>query len=324
MAAKPWESSFPGIAREHVSVMNVMEPNLEELLKLTSPEKPKSFFVKKRSLSIPESMLSNLESILSPSKTTPPPLLPSLAKLNSMGSHHITTNSLSPSSRSLAVAFDANQPLLSSPYRLRVSIPTLNSHSPQKSPLSHKGLAIVTDKEGEAIIDKKRIVVEALKGFGHSISPLNVKTLSKDEVEGGSITKVEKEKSYEYERRSSNEQGTVDVGNNRKVVLKRDQATKVRSNDQELEISYVPGYMQSTESAKAKIRQINNASPGKKQEASVSPAPKRRNSLSRSDLKLSSPSSQRFISNVRTNSSRAFKDNMHVASVASEDVSTRV
>lgn len=323
MAAKPWESSFPGIAREHISVMNVMEPNLEELLKLTSPEKPKSFFVKKRSLSIPESMFNNLESILSPSKTTPPPLLPSLAKLNSMGSHHITTSSFSPSSRSLAIAFDANQPLLSSPYRLRVSMPTLNSHSPQKSPLSHKGLTIIPDKEGEAIIDKERIVVEALKGLGHSMSPLKVKTVSKDEVEGGSITKVEREKSYEYERRSSNEQGgtIIDVGNNPKVVLKRDQATKVRGNDKELEGSYVPGYMQSTESAKAKARQINNASPGKKQEASVSPAPKRRNSLSRSDLKLSSPSSQRFISNVRTNSSRAFKANMHVAS---EDVPTRV
>eukprot|EP00250_Pteridium_aquilinum_P011826 c20333_g1_i1 orf=639-2855(+) len=358
MAARPWESSFPGLAREHVSVMNVIDPNLlinNNNKGVPSPPKTTSF-VKKRSLSIPESILS-FEGILSPSKTTPPPLLPSLSNLNSFGAHHITNPASSPSSRSAALAFDASQPLLSSPYRLRLSLPTLSSLSPlEKSPIAPKALPFSSSfnfNDCGATIDKDRIVAEALKGTleafkgsGHPTSKddSNLGWATKDEKlektlelggnfskMGNNVEKANGEKNFSgvskvgnCERRSSYEKGATE---GTKVSLKREQS--LRGNEHGEICSVVPGYMQSTQSTKAKARLTPgsyNMSPSRKQEGSPASASKRRNSVSGSDPKpppgsetrMPSPASQRLISHVRTTSSRnllgSFKDhNMHVA-----------
>ncbi|KAI5054952.1 hypothetical protein GOP47_0030097 [Adiantum capillus-veneris] len=371
MAARPWESSFPGLAREHVSVMNVMDSNLllinNNSITKGAPSPPKSSpFVKKRSLSIPDStMLNNLESILSPSKTTPSPLLPSLSKLNSFGPQHITNSASSPSSRSAALAFDASQPLLSSPYRLRLSLPTLSSLSSQKSPVACRGMPSLSTtssfKDCGAMIDKDRIVAEALKGSLEAFKgPANIRR-SKDDSNIGCVSKVEKgyelgngrlkvsntkgEKALDAgsvhskvsEARNSYEKGSS-AG---KAALKRDQSTRLGDQTKKEQSpkptscdqadpppSSMPGYMQSTQSTKAKARQSSSPSPAKKLDGSPASASKRRGSPSPgsdpklqpsgSDSRLPSPASQRLISHVRTSSSRtllgSFKDhNMHTA-----------
>lgn len=326
MAARPWESSFPGLAREHLSVMNVMDPSLllinNNNKQIPSPPKPPSF-VKKRSLSIPESMLNNLESILSPSKTTPPPLLPSLSKFNSFGPHHITNSSSSPSSRSAALAFDASQPLLSSPFRLRLSLPTLSSLSSQKSPHSTNS----NFKDCGATIDKDRIVAEALKGSLEAFKESGLPA-SKDDSYVGCTTKAEKtfelnsvlsklgtnmekkasttkgektERTFElgsvlskvgnHERRSFYDKGVTEGST--KSASKRDQSMKgLEHGDGSSNV--VPGYMLSTQSTKAKARQSSgnfNMSPAKKQDGSPGSATKKRSSPIGSEPRLPSPSS---------------------------------
>ncbi|MCO5589243.1 hypothetical protein L7F22_043209 [Adiantum nelumboides] len=355
MAARPWESSFPGLAREHVSVMNVMDSNL--LFNNSNndkgvPSPPKSSpFGKKRSLSISDGVLNNLESIISPSKTTPSPLLSSISKLNSFCPQHINSAS-SPSTRSAALAFDASQPLLSSPYRLRLSLPTLSSLSSQKSPpVGSKGMPALSTtssfKDCGATIDKDRIVAEALKGSMEAFKGSANSRKSKDDSNIGWVSKVEK--CYELgngrfrvsgnshsEGRNSHEQGSSG-----KDALERHQSPRLGDQGKKEQFPKpagcdlaegpysMPGYMQSTHSTKAKARQSSSPSPVKKADGSPASGNKRRSSFSPntapklpaagSESRLPSPTSQRLISHVRTTSSRtllaSFKDhnNMHNA-----------
>ena len=66
MAAKPWESSFPDISRQHASVLvNVMEHNMDAQLVKSIECTPTSSskFVKKRSLSMPETMFDDYSNV---------------------------------------------------------------------------------------------------------------------------------------------------------------------------------------------------------------------------------------------------------------------
>ncbi|KAH7297684.1 hypothetical protein KP509_25G006800 [Ceratopteris richardii] len=322
MAARPWESSFPGLAREHVSIMNVMDYKLlskhvngEENdggRDNSSPAKNISF-VKKRSLSIPDSMLNNLENISSPSKTIPPHLH-ALSKLTSAGTHpNVVNNSTSP--RSAALAFDASQPHLSSPFRLRVSLPTLSSLSSQKEP------TISSFEDCGATMDKDRIVAEALKGSLEAFkgTSSDAKHMDSSKRTGCGVTTNVGSKSIgaaKCEKAIGSGKTAMSFKESEPEGKKREHGTKVSSQQQRNAISPVPGYMQSTESTKAKARPTGGPVPPNKQEGSLALANKRRSSPARSEQKTavsgmdaeartSSGSSQRLISNIRTSSSRA-------------------
>ncbi|MCO5592644.1 hypothetical protein L7F22_046647 [Adiantum nelumboides] len=335
MAARPWESSFPGLAREHVSVMNVMDSNL--LINNSSndkgvPSPPKSVseapFVKKRSLSIQDGVLINLESTFSPSKTTPPPLLSSISKLNSFCPQHITNSASSPSNRSTALAFDASQPLLSSPYRLRLSLPTLSSLSSQKSPpIASKGMPALSTtssfKDCGATIDKDRIVAEALKGSMEAFKGSANSRKSKDDSNIGWVSKVEKcyelgngrfkvsgTKGEEADAPSVHSKATEgrhshEQGSSGKDALKRHQSPRLGDQGKKEQFSKpagcdlaegsysMPGYMQSTHSTKAKARLSSSPSPVKKADGSPASGNKRRSSFSPgAALKLPSTGSE--------------------------------
>lgn len=315
MAARPWESSFPGLAREHVSVMNIMDPSLQQLVTDNSSSNNANAstppFVRKRSLScIPESMLNNLDSILSPSKTTPPPSLRTLSKRHSFGTHHLVGNSSSPSSQPAALTFDASQPLLSSPFRLRLSLPTLSSLTSQKTPT--RGLPLPSNSNfinRGPTVDKDRIVAEALKGSLHVYkrsglserkddSHIRCNTEEEKDLLGSDRVifsklgnKVQKkatnnkggkiERDIEsgnkgsniIERRSSYERGTTEG------AKKRDSSIKASECGDGLSHA-VPGYMLSTQSTKAKARQASStssttSSPAKKQDSSPASATKK-------------------------------------------------
>ncbi|KAH7293851.1 hypothetical protein KP509_28G045200 [Ceratopteris richardii] len=380
MAARPWESSFPGIAREHMSIMNVMDENQLHSNKPTSIpiatsmynsnrdstatidsneaemnndkgtknyecidnenldgqamsfSSRRNSFVKKRSLSIPNITSNNLHSRLSTNTTLLPPPLSSLA-MPSADNHDTVNNASSPpSSPSKTFPLQASQPLISSPLRLRHSLPSLTSLS-QKTPNAARAAyftPVSSPNDCATIIDKDRIVAENLKGS------LEVFQRASDSKEKDGLRdpsfKVNSGGSYGRDQSSNSDvQGKKGQGTKRyirkqfnglqekktQVQGETKQGTSGTCERQGNPPPTVPGYMYSTKSTKAKLQLTSGVSPAKEHKGSPASSTKRSppgsdsqtlrySAMEGRTARFPSPSTQRLISRVRTNSGRTF------------------
>eukprot|EP00249_Psilotum_nudum_P010504 c22577_g1_i2 orf=206-2059(-) len=331
MAAKPWESSFPAIAKQQDLQVTAATKKNEDSDKVTKKDSDNSnSYVKKRNTSIFD--LSSLaESSLFPGKSSASSTQTPLVGLNRTKASDITqsmtsANRLTSEEAQLDEAqLDAYSPNKTAVSKLTSPTPVLPSVVPEQllllsqPPLVEQSLLMqestlrtpqVCDPASPLSENEMCNCPITLEDAAFDINVDNAEEqlpFGADDDATVELDCQEYQSAGDMARDAVSSESTGRVSNYSPNVVPSPKVLGRRMSNlgivkcEQAEIAVaatVPNYMATTQSAKAKIRPLS--SPKQRQDV-LSPSSRRRHSIPGSDIKVS-VAPQRFISHVRTNS----------------------